>query len=143
MGRLMPIISGLFWGLIFVIGTAGAGAPPQLRAGLLAAAEELILIDRGHFGQCWDRAAAVLKAKQSREQWLDYLKKHRQPLGSLHYRKLIFSRLTDRLPGGEPGEYLVLRYQSSFAHRQLAFESLTLQRGSDGVWRLADYSLSK
>ncbi len=135
-----------FW-LALVSGLGGVGASlaagdqEKLKAGLLAAAEGLILIDRGQFAQSWDRAAACLKEKLPQGQWVQQLRTQRLPLGTLSYRKLIFSRFTDRLPEWPAGEYLVLRYQSSFARRPLAFENLTLQREGDGAWRLADYQV--
>lgn len=131
------------WGWPGAGGLAQAEVPARLRAGLWAAAEQLILMDRGHYAQSWDRTAGLLKAKYSREQWLQRLKSLRQPLGALRYRKLIFSRFAEQLPEWPKGSYLLLRYQSSFAYRELAFEALTLQQESDGTWRLADYQLSR
>lgn len=128
-------------GLGGVGASLAAGDAEKLKAGLLAAAEGLILIDRGQFAQSWDRAAARLKEKLPQVQWIQQLRTQRLPLGPLSYRKLIFSRLTDRLPEWPAGEYLVLRYQSSFARRQIVFENLTLQREGDGAWRLADYQI--
>ena len=43
------------------------------------------------------------------------------------------------IPDGPAGEYLVLRYESSFLARSEARETVVLQRQSDGAWRVATY----
>jgi hypothetical protein len=54
-------------------------------------------------------------------------------------RKLKSAAYTKTLPGAPDGEYVVIRYESSFEHKQSAVETVTPMLDKDGVWRVSGY----
>jgi hypothetical protein len=45
------------------------------------------------------------------------------------------------VPGAPVGEYVAIVYDSRFDRRPVAIELLTAERGADGRWRIAGYSI--
>ncbi|HEY1657481.1 MAG TPA: DUF4019 domain-containing protein [Candidatus Sulfotelmatobacter sp.] len=99
----------------------------------------LELVDSGKFGESWDASASLFKAAVTREQWEHMLHATREPLGKLQSRKLKSATYTKSLPGAPDGEYVVIRYDSSFEHKQSAVETITPMLDKDGIWRVSGY----
>lgn len=97
------------------------------------------LVDSGKFGQSWDDSASSFKAAVTREQWEQMLHATRDPLGKVQSRKLKSATYTKSLPGAPDGEYVVIRYDTSFEHKQLAVETITPMMDKDGIWRVSGY----
>jgi hypothetical protein len=47
----------------------------------------------------------------------------------------------ETLAGAPDGEYVVFQFNSSFAHKATALETVTAMKDTDGVWRVAGYSI--
>ena len=60
------------------------------------------------------------------------------PFGALIARKLQSATRTRELPGAPAGEYEVLVFQTDFANRRGAIETVTLTREQTG-WRTTGY----
>jgi len=43
------------------------------------------------------------------------------------------------MPGAPDGEYVVIQFESSFANKKSAVETVTPMKGEDGVWRVSGY----
>jgi len=43
------------------------------------------------------------------------------------------------MPGAPDGEYVVIQFESSFANKESAVETVTPMKGEDGVWRVSGY----
>jgi hypothetical protein len=99
----------------------------------------LQLVDSGKFGESWDQAASLFKAAVAKEQWDHMVRATRDPLGKLQSRTLKSATYTKTLPGAPDGEYVVIRYDSSFEHKQSAVETVTPMLDKDGVWRVSGY----
>ena len=63
----------------------------------------------------------------------------RDPLGTLKSRHLVSATATHSLPGAPDGDYVVVRYASSFANKAAAIETVTPVKESDGHWRVSGY----
>ena len=63
----------------------------------------------------------------------------RKPLGSLVSRKLKTAQPTTHLPGAPAGQYVVLQFDTSFAEKKAAIETVTVGLEKDGVWRASGY----
>ena len=63
----------------------------------------------------------------------------RKPLGLMMGRKLKSQLPVGSIPGGPKGEYLVLEYNTSFATRRAAVETVVVAHDADGMWRVASY----
>ena len=104
-----------------------------------SAQEWLSLVDAEKFAESWEDAAQYFNAAISQEQWGRSLEALRKPLGSLVSRKLLSAKYTRSLPGAPDGEYVVLQYQTSFANKKDAVETVTPMRDKDGQWRVSGY----
>lgn len=99
----------------------------------------LKLVDEGKYGESWDTAAQLSKSAVPGEQWKMSLKSARKPLGRTLARKLVSSQYSTELPGAPDGEYVVLRYETSFANKNSAVETVTPMKDKDGKWRVSGY----
>jgi hypothetical protein len=99
----------------------------------------LALIDAGKYAASWDVAANYFKNAVSKDQWTSKARAVREPLGTVTSRKLASATPKTTLPGAPDGEYVILRYDSSFEHKQSAIETLTVMKEPDGQWRVTGY----
>ena len=104
-----------------------------------AAEQWLALADTGDFSGSWNTAAGYFKAAVSSEQWQQSLNAVRKPLGDLVSRKLKNATYTRTLPGAPDGEYVVLQFETSFANKKTAVETVTPMLDKDGKWRVSGY----
>jgi Protein of unknown function (DUF4019) len=103
-----------------------------------AAAEWLALLDAGKYGESWDVADQTFKQVFTRKDWESKLKA-RAALGKNISRKVTKSELLKDPPHGPPGEYVAIRYQSSFENLQSAVELVIPKLNEDGKWRVSNY----
>lgn len=113
------------------------GKPEQLAQ--QSAESWLALTDSGKSAESWDEAAPIFKAAVTQEQWKKALAASRDPFGKLLSRKLTSATYTTTLPGAPDGEYVVLKYASSFEHKQSAIETVTPMLDKNGKWRVSGY----
>lgn len=99
----------------------------------------LSLVDAGRYAASWEAAAPVFQRALSKLQWAKMLQNTRAPLGKVLSRDVISAVYTTNLPGAPDGQYVVIRYQSSFEHKESAIETVTPSRGEDGQWRVSGY----
>ncbi len=103
-----------------------------------AAQAWLSTIDSGSYDASWTNASTYLKRSVTKDRWSGMMNAHRQPLGALVSRKLSSADQTTTLPGAPDGEYVVLRYDTSFTNKKTAVETVTMML-DDGTWRAAGY----
>ena len=114
---------------------------PQATTVQRIARDWLASIDAGDAGGSWDAAAQLLKKAVPREQWIEQLKHDREPLGKVQQRTVLSTNFETSFPGAPDGNYAIVLFRASFDKKPDAAESLTLQRESDGVWRVVGYLL--
>lgn len=61
------------------------------------------------------------------------------PLDDLVSRKLKSAKYTQTLPGAPDGKYVVLQFDTSFANKKTALETITPLHDKDGKWRVSGY----
>lgn len=116
---------------------AGAAGPEK---DATAAAERwLQLTDSGAAGESWEQASALFKGAVTEKYWEGTLARVRVPLGRTLTRTLESAAYTRSLPGVPDGEYVVIRFKTSFANKAEAVETVTPQKDKDGVWRVSGY----
>ena len=103
------------------------------------AATWLKVVDSGSYAQSWEETASGFKAAVTRPQWEQAMRANRAPLGAVQSRKLLSATYTTQLPGAPDGEYVVLQYDASFAHKKTAIETVTPVMDKDGKWRVSGY----
>jgi hypothetical protein len=67
------------------------------------------------------------------------MKSVREPLGTVKSRKLQSAKYSTTLPGAPDGEYVVLKYDTSFEKKDSAVETITMALDKDGKWRVVGY----
>jgi len=132
--KLLP---AMLFALLVSSFTFAQAKPEQLAQ---ASAESwLALTDSGKYAQSWDEAAQFFKAAITKDKWQDALHQVRDPLGKLVSRKLASATYTKSLPGAPDGEYVVIKYETSFENKQSATETVTPMLDKDGKWRVSGY----
>ena len=104
-----------------------------------AATAWLKLIDAGDYAASWDAAGSYFKEHVTADQWTQKVGPARQSLGALVSRKIKIAKYLTTLPDAPDGEYVVIQYQSSFAHKKSAVETVTPMLDTDGQWRVSGY----
>ena len=108
-------------------------------AAVAAAESWLKLVDAGQFDQSWDDAATVFRTAVTKPDWARMLQGVRTPLGKLISRSLKSSHYTTSVPGAPDGEYVVIRFETSFENKKEAVETVTPSLDKGGMWRVSGY----
>jgi len=104
-----------------------------------AATNWLALTDGGSYSQSWDQAAQVFKDAVTEDQWAQALSTVRTRLGKVVSRKLKSATYTTSIPGEPDGQYVVIKYETSFENKATATETVTPTMEKDGQWRVSGY----
>lgn len=95
-------------------------------------------LDAGQYVTTWNDAAAIFRDALTPQQWETAASSARKPLGALQSRKLISATPVTDLPGAPTGQYVVLQFETAFANKGTAFETVTPFL-ENGVWRVSGY----
>jgi len=104
-----------------------------------AALAWLALVDAGSYAESWNAAATRFRQAVTQQQWQSSAARARAPLGVLKSRELESATFEHTLPGAPDGEYVVVRFATSFANKAAAIETVTPMKDDDGTWRVAGY----
>jgi hypothetical protein len=104
-----------------------------------AAKQWLALVDAGNFASSWDTAAAYFKTAVTKEKWQDSLNAVRTPLGAVISRAFKSAKPAKTLPGAPDGDYVVVQFDTSFANKKTAVETIVPMLEKDGTWRVSGY----
>ncbi len=104
-----------------------------------AATEWLKIIDDGKYDDSWKDASSFFKSHVSEEQWAQQVGPARGSLGAVVARKVKSAMYLTTMPGAPDGQYVVIQYQTTFAHKKSAIETVTPMLDSDGRWRVSGY----
>jgi hypothetical protein len=115
------------------------GADTTDKAIIAAARSWLGEIDSGNYETSWKQASNYFQGAVAEKSWTDALNGTRKPLGNLVSRKVAKTTAAKSLPGAPDGSYLVMQFDTSFANKKSAVETVTFMREKDGNWRAAGY----
>ncbi|MGO8983832.1 MAG: DUF4019 domain-containing protein [Terriglobales bacterium] len=135
--KLMPGVLTIV--TLLAIGSAALAQQKPEQLAQQSAATWLAFVDSENYARSWQEASWTFKVAVSQEQWQRALQVSREPLGKLVSRKLRSANYKTTLPGAPDGEYVVLKYDSSFEHKQSAVETVTPTLDRDGKWRVSGY----
>ena len=93
----------------------------------------LTLLDDGDYGRSWQESGNALRSREGAATWTSQIKAMREPLGAMTSRNLRLIELVN-------SERVVVRYDSVFAHKATAQETVTLGL-ENGGWAVIDYAL--
>jgi uncharacterized membrane protein len=113
---------------------------PEVRAqAQTAALAWLGSLHAGDYTHSWDTAATGFRNAVPEAQWVSRISALRGRLGVLRSRSVSSTRYADSLPGAPNGEYVVIKFSTSFEHEVQATETVTPMKDSDGQWRVSGY----
>ncbi|HEY5366078.1 MAG TPA: DUF4019 domain-containing protein [Casimicrobiaceae bacterium] len=72
------------------------------------------------------------------QRWTQALKDTHGPLGAMLTRTVVSTQFVDTVQGQPKGEYALILFRSSFAHRDFMQERLTLEKTAKG-WQVIGY----
>ena len=109
------------------------------KAALQAADAWLRLVDSGQYAESWEEAAEFFRNAVSQENWQRSTEVFRKPLGTLVSRELKATQYTTSAPGAPDGQYVIIQYNTNFANKKSAVETVTPMMDKDGKWRVSGY----
>ena len=109
-------------------------------AGRAAAELWLARSDGGDHGGAWDTSTTAFRFAVSKEEWETKQTRLYRMLGAPDHRELIAAKYSPSVPGGEPGEYVVVQYRRRINAGNNILETIWMKRSPDG-WRTAGYYL--
>lgn len=112
---------------------------PRATAAQAAARAWLTLVDKGEVDAAYAASGKKFQEQLDAEGWRTAVAKAREPLGAFVNRTAVVTRFDTKFPGGPDGDYAQILFESEYADGQQIHETVTLERESDGVWRVMGY----
>jgi hypothetical protein len=123
----------------FASGCGKKAGPGAEKAATSAAQTWLAAIDQGDYAQSWQEASAFFRGAVTEDKWKASLETVRKPLGKLTSRKVKKAQSATSLLGAPDGQYVVVQFDTVFANKPSATETVTFMLEKDGQWRAAGY----
>ena len=108
-------------------------------AAVMAAQSWLAGIDAGNYAASWGDAAGYFQGAITQDQWASALESARKPLGELIIRTVNSAVTQTQMPGAPDGRYVVLQFETAFASKHSATETVTFVLEKDGQWKADGY----
>ncbi|MES2898730.1 MAG: DUF4019 domain-containing protein [Pseudomonadota bacterium] len=124
---------------MFICLSAQAQDAKDVEKAQAVAEQWLAATDAGKHPSAWTDSAAAFRSAVSSNDWEKAIVGVRTPLGSLKKRTLKSAKFTRSLPGAPDGEYVLIQYDSEFANRPAALETIVPMREKDGSWKVSGY----
>lgn len=99
----------------------------------------LKLLDKGDYRACYQDASQIVKDHLTEDAFVHEFSAARKPLGAMVSRNLKVTQYATSLPGAPDGQYVVIQYDTSFANKKSATETVTPMLEKDGQWRVSGY----
>jgi hypothetical protein len=138
---MMRRITTLMALLALLVAFPGAGlAQEEAKAQARASAKNwLALLDDNQYEETWKQAGELLKAAVSQEEWSKKMSVTLGPLGKAESRAVRSAEYSTTLPRAPDGEWVVVEFDTTFAKKQTALETVVLGKESDGTWKVSGY----
>jgi Protein of unknown function (DUF4019) len=132
------ILGGLV--LSFFLWCLAVHAEDTFAQGATAAAETWLgHVDAGDYAGSWHEASAYVQGAITEHAWVASLTRVRTPMGPLLSRQLKQVQHTQSMPGAPDGDYVVMQFDTRFANKQAAVETVTFLQEKQGEWKAAGY----
>jgi hypothetical protein len=138
-GRRATLAALSVWALACAL--PAAAQDPALGEARSAALEWLTVVDVDNATATHAAASAKFRSTMTQAQWSEALTQARAQFGAMERRTFAGAQKADDPAAKAQGEFAVLVFRSNFAKRDTVVETLTMERESDGKWRVAGYSL--
>jgi Protein of unknown function (DUF4019) len=128
-------------GLAWLVAGIAVAQDPKATAAQAAARDWLALADRADAQASWNAAGKKFQAAMPADGWGKALKRAREPLGPVKSRATFMTSFKTSFQNTPEGEYALIVYVTNFTNKVRGQETLTLERESDGKWRVVGYSI--
>ena len=126
-------------GIIGIAAVAAAVAGPAEDEAAGIGEKWLALLDDQKYEQSWDQASSQFRDQVNKDQWVEVLKRAREPMGDKVSRATARVDFVKTLRGAPDGDYAIIHYTTSFQNKNDVTERLTLVK-EDGKWLAAAYA---
>jgi hypothetical protein len=133
------VITGLGMAIILSVCVALAVESDRVKMAQSSAESWLALVDQSRYAVSWDEAALYFKGTGNQGEWQETLQAMREPLGKVISREVKTKSYHTSLPGAPDGEYVVIQFETRFANKKSAIETVTPMLDKDGSWRVSGY----
>jgi len=107
-----------------------------------AAEQWIVLVDDGQYDESWKEAAKSFQQWITSDEWQKKAAADRTQMGHRTSRKLKELKASNSAKGMAAGQYVYVKYQSTFENKKTATETITTVLEGDGVWRVASYTVN-
>jgi hypothetical protein len=132
MKRIAALVLALF------IPVAALAANADMDEAAKAAGSWLLLVDAGDYAQSWKIAGTFFQRHVTEVQWQADAKAARDPMGAVVARKVAGVSFATTLPGAPDGRYAVVTFDSKFANKAAATETVAMAM-EGGSWKIIGY----
>jgi hypothetical protein len=135
------LIAGLMIAMVVSLGVTARAEDrnAEVQQAMKAADAWLRLIDEGKYRESWEQSAGFFRDKITADGWAKMVGPVREPLGKVTSRKFKAAQYATRLPGAPAGQYVVIQYDTDYANKAGAVETVTPMLDKDGKWRVSGY----
>ena len=96
------------------------------------------LIDDQNYADAYKQMGPEAQGKITASVWSEKLGGTRGPLGAMAARSIASIKMSNTLPGMRDGQYAIVQFDSSFAHKAQAGETVVLA-SDKGAWSVVGY----
>lgn len=101
----------------------------------------LTVLDDQNYADAYKQMGAMARDKAGEQNFAEKVGGARTPLGAMSSRTLKDVKMAKTLPGMRDGQYAVVRFDSAFAHKAAAVETVTLV-SENGAWSVVGYFIN-
>jgi len=112
---------------------------PRYSEAQAAARDWLAIEDTDDAVASYSAAAKRFHDSMPVDQWAQAMSRAHEQFGPVQTRTLIGTQAPTPGPDVPPGEFVVVVFRTEYEKRQTGTETLTLERESDGKWRVVGY----
>jgi hypothetical protein len=99
------------------------------------------LVDDKNYSDAYKQMGAAAQNKVAVDPWTQKVSTTREPLGAMATRNIKDVKLTKTLPGMRDGQYATVQFDTSFAHKASAVETVMLT-SEKGGWSVIGYFIN-
>ena len=99
------------------------------------------LIDDKNYSDAYTQMGAAAQGKIQSGPWAQKISTTREPLGAMSSRTIKDVKMSKTLPGMRDGQYATVQFDSSFAHKASAVETVVMT-SDKGAWSVIGYFIN-
>ncbi|MFL6590522.1 MAG: DUF4019 domain-containing protein [Chthoniobacterales bacterium] len=127
----------------FSVVSGAFAAPLDIPQSKQVATAWLAKLDADDFTECWNLLASDSKSRISRWRWNLQCRMGRLALGKATSRKLKSAEPDTKTPGGRPGQFLIVRFETQPEKGGPVIELVAIEADHDGQLRVGGYGVAK